>query len=593
MSRISILTLSLALPACTLTATPATAADSLSPAPAAADSLTPAAAAAATQELPATMQEMVAQYQADVGTLERVWSFPFSAAGHQRMVRLRQDWLQSLDAYPYDLVRRPSKIDWHLLRNRVAHDLHQAEIQARRDQEATPLVTFAPPLIALLDARARRQPADARAASEVLAAAVTAVEDLRSALHEQQHRVDAPVANRVAGQVQQLRRSLGQWMRYGEDYDPVFTWWCMAPWEALSAELEEYATFVRSEVGGIRSNDPDQLIGDPIGREALLAALAAERLPYGPERLIEIAEREFAWCLAERQKAAAAMGLGQDWKAAQEQVKQAHPGPGGQPAVISMLAEEAVAFLEERDLLTIPELAKECWRMDMMSPQRQKFTPYFTGGEVISISYPTEGMAHEDKMMSMRGNNLHYSRATVHHELIPGHHLQGYMAQRWNPHRRSFSTPFLVEGWALYWEMRLWDLGFPKSPEDRIGMLFWRSHRCARIIFSLNFHLGKWSPEECIDFLVERVGHERRNATAEVRRSIQGGYGPLYQAAYMLGGLQLRALHDELVVHGNWSEKSFHDAVLRQNSIPIEYLRQALLDTPLPKEFPVSWHFDG
>ena len=71
-------------------------------------------------------------------------------------------------------------------------------------------------------------------------------------------------------------------------------------------------------------------------------------------------------------------------------------------------------------------------------------------------------------------------------------------------------------------------------------------HRSARIIFSLNFHMGIWSPQECIDFLVEKVGHERDNATAEVRRSFdpQFGYGPLYQAAYLLGALQLRGLQE-------------------------------------------------
>ena len=74
-------------------------------------------------------------------------------------------------------------------------------------------------------------------------------------------------------------------------------------------------------------------------------------------------------------------------------------------------------------------------------------------------------------------------------------------------------------------------------------------HRCARIIFSLKFHMGHWSPQEAIDFLVDRVGHERDNATAEVRRSFDpaAGYGPLYQAAYLLGGLQLRGLRQELV----------------------------------------------
>ena len=101
--------------------------------------------------------------------------------------------------------------------------------------------------------------------------------------------------------------------------------------------------------------------------------------------------------------------------------------------------------------------------MEMMTPDRQKVNPYFTGGEVISISFPTDTMSHEDKLMSMRGNNIHFSRATVHHELIPGHHLQGFMAARYRTHRRAFRTPFLIEGWALYWEMLLWDLNFPRS----------------------------------------------------------------------------------------------------------------------------------
>lgn len=60
--------------------------------------------------------------------------------------------------------------------------------------------------------------------------------------------------------------------------------------------------------------------------------------------------------------------------------------------------------------------------------------------------------------------------------------------------------------------MLLCDLGFPQSPENRTGMLFWRMHRASRIIFSLSFHLEKMTAQECIDFLVERSGHELANA---------------------------------------------------------------------------------
>ena len=195
--------------------------------------------------------------------------------------------------------------------------------------------------------------------------------------------------------------------------------------------------------------------------------------------------------------------------------------------------------------------------------------------------------------MSMRGNGIHVSRATVQHELIPGHHLKGFMSDRSNVHRNLFSTPFMGEGWALYWELLLWDHGFPRSPEDRVGMLWWRMHRAARIIFSLNFHLGRWTPEQCIDFLVNRVGHERFTATGEVRRSFAGNYSPLYQVAYMMGGLQIRSLYKELVETKKMTPKQFHDAILKANSMPIEMLRALMTSQPLTRDYRAQWKYYG
>ena len=78
-----------------------------------------------------------------------------------------------------------------------------------------------------------------------------------------------------------------------------------------------------------------------------------------------------------------------------------------------------------------------------------------------------------------------------------------------------FTSPFWMEGWALYWEMALWDMGFAQSPEDKVGMQFWRKHRAARIIFSLNYQSGKWTAEQCVKYLIDRVGHEPSAASAE------------------------------------------------------------------------------
>ena len=124
-------------------------------------------------------------------------------------------------------------------------------------------------------------------------------------------------------------------------------------------------------------------------------------------------------------------------------------------------------------------------------------------------------------------------------------------------------------------------------------MLFWRTHRAARIIFSLKFHLGEMSPQEAVDFLVDRVGHERANATAEVRRSFDGSYSPLYQVAYMMGGLQIRALHEELVGRGKMTDRAFHDAILQGGTMPIEMVRASLTKQELTREHVASWRFAG
>jgi uncharacterized protein (DUF885 family) len=100
-------------------------------------------------------------------------------------------------------------------------------------------------------------------------------------------------------------------------------------------------------------------------------------------------------------------------------------------------------------------------------------------------------------------------------------------------------------------------------------------------------------PDEMVKFLVERVGHEKFGATSEVRRFIKGDYSPLYQCGYMLGGLQLIALHQELVTTGKLTEKQFHDDILHLGPIPIELVRASLLKQPLSADFKASWKFDA
>jgi hypothetical protein len=343
-----------------------------------------------------------------------------------------------------------------------------------------------------------------------------------------------------------------------------------------------------------RSRDSSGIPGQPIGRAALLAELRGEMLPYTPEELIEIAEREYAWCQAEIRKAAREMGHGDDWRAAVEAVKREHVEPGRQPDLVRDLAREAVSYLRRHDLVTVPALCDETWRMEMMSADAQRFNPFFTGGEVVTVAFPTDAMSHAAKLQSLRGNNVHFSRATVQHELLPGHALQMFANARHQPHRSPLGTPLWMEGWAMYWELVLYARGdFAKTPEDRVGFLVWRMHRCCRVAFSFGFHLGKLTPQECVDMLVRRVGFEPANAAAEVRRSFGGAYGPVYQAAYLLGAMQFWALRQELVETGKMTERAFHDAILRENRVPVPLVREVLHGRPPPRDWRPDWRFAG
>ncbi len=247
--------------------------------------------------------------------------------------------------------------------------------------------------------------------------------------------------------------------------------------------------------------------------------------------------------------------------------------------------------MEKHDQITVPDLAKDIFRIRMTSPEEQRIIPYFGGGEETHVAYPTNTMPHDQKIQSLRGNNPHFSRAVVHHELIPGHHLQGFMARRHRTYRGPFSTPFFYEGWSLYWEMRLWDMKFQRSPEDRIGMLLWRMHRCARIIFSMSYQLGKMTGQECMDLVADRVGMEPEHSAIEGTRSLDGEMGLIHMSSYLVGGLQIRALAHELVDSGKMTPRDFHDAVLLENSIPIELLRAKLMHQKMSREFTPEWKF--
>ena len=537
------------------------------------------------------LAQTIQTYQADYGALRRLYSNSLSEQYFARIKQFNQEYLTNLGKVNYNSLSEDGKIDYVLFRNYLQKELAELAIEKASFDEIAGVLAFSKPLEEFYQGRRRaKKPEPQKLAASWNEVAKKVDEQLKNLPSTPKYN-SWQKADLAASAVEAMDRATGEAYGYYFDYDPMFTWWMPEPWKKLDASMKAYAKALREHYTNSVKDDGSGIIGRPIGRDALEKQLAFEMIAYSPEELIAEAEKQFAWCEKEMLKASNELGFGDDWKAALEMVKEAYFPAGEWPAEVIRLAEEATDYVESNDLVTVPPLAKETWRTVMISAERQRISPFFLGGESIQIAYPTSEMSHEDKMMSMRGNNPHFSRATVQHELIPGHHLQQFMNQRNMVHRRMFGTPFWTEGWALYWEFVLWDKDFPRDAKDKVGMLFWRMHRCARIIFSLNYHLEKMTPQECIDLLVNKVGHETANAEAEVRRSFEGGYGPLYQIAYMIGALEFYSLRDEVVNSGKMTEKEYHDLVLSQNAMPVEILRAKVTGQPLKKDHKASWKF--
>jgi hypothetical protein len=549
------------------------------------------------------MRSVVEKFSADRLSLMRTYDLSLSPIRTARLEKFYSDQLDSLQKLDFDAMPEEDKADYLLLKNRITSEMHQLAIQKKHAQEMAPLLPFANTIIGLDDSRRRMEVPNPEKAAGELSAMVKLIAATQKQLQAEPPNgkggqgkgagISKVVANRAVANVASLSDALKNWFNFYNGYDPTFTWWIDVPYKNANKALTDYSAFLKEKVIGIAADDKTTIIGDPVGRDALMAELSDNMIPYTPEELISIAQTEMDWCMKEMLKASNEMGYGNDWHKALEHVKGMHVEPGQQPELIRKLVVQGIDFVDKNDLVTVPPLAKETWRMEMMSPQRQLVNPFFTGGPIISISFPTDTMTYDQREMSMRGNNIPFAHATAFHEMIPGHFLQSYMGHRYHPYRRAFGTPFWSEGNAFYWEMMFWNKGFDATPEERIGALFWRMHRSARVMFTMRFHLGLWTPQQCVDFLINNVGHEPDNATAEVRRSFDGSVGPLYQSAYLMGALQFRELHKELVDSGKMTDRQFNDAVLHENEMPVEMLRAILTDQKLTRDFKTNWKFYG
>jgi hypothetical protein len=559
-------------------------------------------------------------YEADQRDTRNAYYLPASEEYLARDEALDREYLERIKKLDFASLDARDRVEYLLLATTIRQSLTNTARDRDELAKTADWLDFRTTIHALERARRQRTPLDSQTAASQVAELTDRVKKLQELLDDKKKKSEPSAAEKgdsaatetedgahddekvvmseltpalalsVATNVDRLQQSLRAWKEYYHGTNPGFGWWFDKPWDQANKQLGDYADALRTKAtGSSPRKDKSTIVGKPLGREALAQQLELEWIAYSADELIAIAEREKAWCIERLREAAGEMDLN-DWQEALRRVKKEHAPPGKQDELVASIVREATDFVRQRDLLDVSELCEKSWGISMLSPDQIRTIPYaaYSGPNVV-LAYADERMSHDEKLSVMNANNRHFMRIVIPHEVIPGHHLEAFYRSRLT-HSPRMGTPFFTEGWALYWEMRLWDLDWATTPEDRIGVLFWRLHRAARVIVSLKFHQGQMTPDEMIRFLVEEIGHERYAATSEVRRFMN--YPPLYQAGYLIGGLQLRSLQRELVGSKRMTDKEFHQAVLTTGSMPIELLRLQLLELPSKRDARPGWRFD-
>ena len=251
------------------------------------------------------------------------------------------------------------------------------------------------------------------------------------------------------------------------------------------------------------------------------------------------------------------------------------------------LSDAALAELRGKHF----DLPDELMRLECrIAPPGAGVGAYYTG--------PTDGFSRPGRMWwSLVPGREEFvtwrETSTVYHEGVPGHHLQiatsVYQAETLNRYQRLLAgTSGHAEGWALYAERLMRELGYLNDDGDLMGMLDAHLFRAGRVIVDIGMHLElpipsgtgfhegeRWTPELGLEFMLTRTLTEPAMVRDEIDRYL--GW-PGQAPSYKLGERLWLAARDAARQRNadTFDLKDFHQRALEMGSMGLDTLSERL-----------------
>jgi uncharacterized protein (DUF885 family) len=240
-------------------------------------------------------------------------------------------------------------------------------------------------------------------------------------------------------------------------------------------------------------------------------------------------------------------------------------------------------FCEESEFVTVPEDIADVEVIE---------TPAFLRSMIAGIAYQPAGPFDsvqqgyfyvrpiprdmEREQLEARFRYIHRRgfRGSVVHEAYPGHHLQMQLAgMNPDPVRKWQYNMMMIEGWALYCEQAIYEQGLfgEEDPSQWLAILGGIRFRAARIVADVKLHTGRFTYQECVDWMIEALEVESESGKEYIRKSVRSyTLSPTVWMSYLMGKREIMRLRDAVMARDgeDFSLRDFHDALLSEGNIP-------------------------
>ena len=214
-----------------------------------------------------------------------------------------------------------------------------------------------------------------------------------------------------------------------------------------------------------------------------------------------------------------------------------------------------------------------------VKPVPDDIAPSYTAGRYSGGSYTQQRAgSYWVNTYDLPSRPLYALPALTLHEAVPGHHLQGSLAQemkdvpdiRTNTYLSAFG-----EGWALYCEYLGKEAGYYKTDYDEFGRLTYEMWRACRLVVDPGIHYFGWTRDEAVDYMASHTALSIHEVNTEIDRYI--GW-PGQAVSYKIGELKIRELRKrcEKKLGDQFDIRSFHNQILKNGSVPLFTLERII-----------------